>query len=750
MSESQPSPIPNDVVNAPTEQPGFRQMVNSVVVESGVGLPSLDTFHAAQYLAEDMSQDHKGRFHGPDGRLIPADEAKIVATVADPKTWVLDVSSEAKMHQAIDAETVTDLPSGVFKDAEIQAATRSFKTSHLEARANLEALKQQARDALDLSTAIKTELMNEELTYVSFAAEQATMIAAQPKIEQEVAERMSRLQAKGEGARGMAQANIREEITKRYQADAKAAGATAAGDRRTYIEANGGITELEAINKAAELEAWKQRMGVGGRGAVKHEAEKPEFTKLERPEHISMKDWLGLSVNERKRALANSAAVTDRNNTQATAGQTRNLDQNDEVTGEMIDEAAKENWLLSSRQLSQAENNYVQISAEMRQGHLGRIEGKGLRRWLATFASGISDKKSVEMDARVAEARKQYSEKLRSLQGAEAFNLEAEGNTSEEARIKLIDVTADKLIDLETAIFNRRTEMAEDQKMQALNRWLGKVWATRGRVAKGAVVAAPALVMGVAAGVVAGAVLTAPVAVIAAGAGVAYAGKKLGHAIDARANRSRVLNSKAYLASIDHTDTSSRNYRSRAMANEVLADATEEVEERTTAEVRQSQKNRKIAGSVGAIAAGIGFGAGLRIGRTVSAATNSDVPASEGQSNQSNPWRGGNGVSTPDSADTISAPDRLVIDPNASVSGAEIPSVDPNQLPYDFLRSVVPGNEMSTLSSALDPINAAHSTNFQLISVGDTVQLYNGTHALNPAQQAEFNRWIFEWLQTQG
>jgi hypothetical protein len=55
---------------------------------------------------------------------------------------------------------------------------------------------------------------------------------------------------------------------------------------------------------------------------------------------------------------------------------------------------------------------------------------------------------------------------------------------------------------------------------------------------------------------------------------------------------------------------------------------------------------------------------------------------------------------------------------------------------------MTPTHEWNTINHAMNVSNANHGTNYHLVNVGKTVQVYNGSHALNPTQQATFNAFM--------
>lgn len=250
MSERQPASIPQEIQSPAVSEYG--QMTAAVLQTVDGGVPSIDAYHAAQYLVEDMTIDANGRAHGPDGRLLNRQETYTIQSIAKPENWVFDPETEAKARQVVAAHTVADIPEGTFSSEDIKAATPSFRTSPLEARLKFEKLKADAEAGLALSTAIKNEWMQQELLPIGHATEKEYMASALTNIEAEVVGRMAKLQAQGEGARGMAESNMRTEITKRYEAQAKQAAADAMQARQEHIDSNGGITNLAEINAADE------------------------------------------------------------------------------------------------------------------------------------------------------------------------------------------------------------------------------------------------------------------------------------------------------------------------------------------------------------------------------------------------------------------------------------------------------------------------------------------------------------------
>jgi hypothetical protein len=247
-------------------------------------------------------------------------------------------------------------------------------------------------------------------------------------------------------------------------------------------------------------------------------------------------------------------------------------------------------------------------------------------------------------------------------------------------------------------------------------------------------VAVPAAAVGVAAGVAAAAVLAPAAALVAAGAATAYAGRKIGHYTAAGASRGRANTAEGNRALTNRAGDAVNHYEARANANtnlDTILDHTQYVERNTIEDVRENQGRRRVAAVVGSVAAGLGFAGGVALadGMNINAAGRPrGEEAVQAQAQPEQP-----------------APPATEAQP-APPAQPELPNVDTNQLPFDVAHEVVPGHEMEAIRGVMDPINQAHDTAYHLVRVDGHLEVYNGAHALNAAQQAQFNEYMLQTL----
>lgn len=390
--------------------------------------------------------------------------------------------------------------------------------------------------------------------------------------------------------------------------------------------------------------------------------------------------------------------------------------------------------------LSQAMQAYASVTAEQRNSHHGRIQGKGFMASARAFLRGLSKRRSDTKDALVAKRRDEYRMHLSELTG---MVQEHYGITGKNAHIQVVYTQANWLVALEASIFDQRTKQANKSHLAQLNTFLATQWEGKSKLRKYAVVAALPFVAGAYLGLVAAAMPLAAPASIAAAIGVGYGGRKLGQAHARSVNKGRVN-----LMDTDAEVGKARNWLNGLFEQGLMAvsesgiDIAEYTEQRTTEEVLANQTRRHKIGAVAATAAGVGFAAGRIAGGL---AFNHGSAPSGGE--QADP---GNGVT--------SGGEHSGIGGNAGVGGELHTTVttygdgfSTNNYPWDVANHYVGAdNAMDTVSRAVHTINGqVAGSPYSLHHVGSNLEVYRHGHAMSAAAQQRFNGIMVQALKLQ-
>ncbi|PID32168.1 hypothetical protein CR970_01805 [Candidatus Saccharibacteria bacterium] len=270
----------------------------------------------AQQLVAD--RDLTRNVDGPGADMLPDERQPLEAAAnRQEQLWGAESLPPADvLHAAANAKTVEELPDTVATPDEKRAA-KPLHSNPFTAGRNFDALKQRAADlasvkdeaadthrgAADVYAERRKQLLDGKMQAEQDSVRSAVMNGAVPDAEQEIAERLSKVQSTGV-AREIAANSIREIVANKY--------ATNRGD---HIDANGGAAVIEYINeqdaRAAKRQAFREHYGVGKVSAQQPSAvatvvdRRSQATKeLERPEGVSWKDWYNASSAERRRMVA--------------------------------------------------------------------------------------------------------------------------------------------------------------------------------------------------------------------------------------------------------------------------------------------------------------------------------------------------------------------------------------------------------------------------------------------------------------
>ncbi|HSD56448.1 MAG TPA: hypothetical protein VLA92_04835, partial [Candidatus Saccharimonadales bacterium] len=225
------------------------------------------------------------------------------------------------------AASVDDLPEMV-SDADRRSATRGFHTSHLDASAALNKIKEGARTELGEFDAKRQHAEHTEIQGERHRAGRSARRSATEELESTFEDRfnaaMESHKSLGEGAKAMLATNLREQMKREDAEHAQRVGAKAGQARVNYIEGRGGAEALrdirdeeslaarvaEEADKLEEKRAWQERMGVGeprgakqeGRDSVRISESASE--ELVRPDGVSGKDWISMNAQQKREAMA--------------------------------------------------------------------------------------------------------------------------------------------------------------------------------------------------------------------------------------------------------------------------------------------------------------------------------------------------------------------------------------------------------------------------------------------------------------
>ena len=330
MTETLLTPPITPAEQLPAAMP-FAEQVKQLNAEYTAKVPTPEELSQLQEVVGQLTGSHSDeQYQGPNGELVAKKDAEELRRVASDKNWLLNEGQSKDLTKISKAERLSDLPAALRKDVRkhkrdvmepdyltlTQVKDEASRRLTLD-RAIREANKADAKQHVDALRSERLSLldnrMTEELgnvrssTYQKVLKEQ--MAAAEAELARETAQNPDKLNVH----------YARQELTAKARKAAQEAADNAVRTRRLYIEDNGGAAAISHIKKeeaaAAEKEAFLKRLhgadyGKGKRTDTAKQSGVPTIAKLERPEGVPYKTWLGLSPDERKRAVA--ADLVDR------------------------------------------------------------------------------------------------------------------------------------------------------------------------------------------------------------------------------------------------------------------------------------------------------------------------------------------------------------------------------------------------------------------------------------------------------
>ncbi|HVW22995.1 MAG TPA: hypothetical protein VHB51_00705 [Candidatus Saccharimonadales bacterium] len=390
-----------------------------------------------------------------------------------------------------------------------------------------------------------------------------------------------------------------------------------------------------------------------------------------------------------------------------------------------LDLAYAENDLWDSRE------EYVRLCAEMRNGHLGRIGGGRWKKLMQRFFRGASElSRSQALDRRVQEARAAHREQFANL-ATLIQSRRVEAGEPLNIRETLVNAQLDDLRAIERRIRRAQQEQFAAERAPGIKGWVAEQWFRRGRFGKFMMVAIPAAAIGVTGGLAAAGLGLGGLLSTAAGIGTAYGGRKAGHKIAKTANAGFASTEQGIEQLTESAANREARFRNRAVRTEdAVIDHTEFVERGNTNRVEDNMRRRRLAGRVGAAVAGATFGfTRVHFDGGGSHATAAD-PNHAANGHAANTVHGGHGAHGAHGGH------------NGLGHAAHAEKINPNAYPWTVAHHMTPGHEWDTIHHAIKSANATKGTHYHLVNVGKTLQVYNGNHALNVAQQEAFNRYM--------
>ncbi|QQS20242.1 hypothetical protein IPL85_02215 [Candidatus Saccharibacteria bacterium] len=356
--------------------------------------------------------------------------------------------------------------------------------------------------------------------------------------------------------------------------------------------------------------------------------------------------------------------------------------------------------------------------------------------------NGVSNRGSNELDQQVEDARREYRAAYATVFNRRVAHLTTSNGeiTPEHRRAQLLNMHLDEAIGLENRILGLQQLQANTGRFSSLQNHIARKWSESGRFGKIVRVAIPAAALGLAGGLGVAALGVAWLGTLAGGVAAAYGGRKIGHGIAGAASRHYANTSAGETALSNRSQELYERFGGAtvdAAQRGTFSDQTILVEGHTSEIVHRNQRRRAAAGAVGTLAASVGFGLGRWTGSNVIhhdapvQSTYGDVYPNDqpGQGTNADKWW----------LDNSSA--------NNSGAGGSASTLDTNQYPWQLAHGAAPGHEVDSIRQAMEAANQGGG-HYNLHQVGNTLQVYDGNHALNAAQQAQFNEFmakLFGW-----
>ena len=302
----------------------------------------------------------------------------------------------------------------------------------------------------------------------------------------------------------------------------------------------------------------------------------------------------------------------------------------------------------------------------------------------------------------------------------------------------------------ETRVLEHQMELSQPARGHPLQFWLAEHWMEWGKSRRAAVVAAPALFLGLGAGAVT-AFLGLPVVVLAgAGIGTAAAGRYMGGRIAKAVNRHRAATDKGYEQLYNNASARIARYRGYYLGEAVerpedgsdWADITAVYEAGTRQAAQENARRFHAAQALGGIAAGAGF-----------AAANLAMHAPQfaqamAQAHTQSTHHAGQAVTAGEHiaglhTNSVQVPHSVVPHPPAGLAH-EYPWTAATQWNSAHHIVTTPDKVWSTLHHAAAAYNQSHGTNFgYVLHSNGTWWLQNGAQQLTSDQLASFNTYLW-------
>lgn len=276
---------------------------------------------------------------------------------------------------------------------------------------------------------------------------------------------------------------------------------------------------------------------------------------------------------------------------------------------ELVD--AKDKLADIERQVAGLESEFAKLSASQRNADVGRLaEGGRVKKWLRKHLPGLKGKveKSNQTDAEIKTAMDTLNQaKLEAAKLADKV-FELSGATEAERREYGELGHAKELLRLSQAIQSERESQNPNSKF-----WnkLADRWSRAGKFQKVAIVAVPALAVGLTGGAAAAAFGLSGLGLKAAGLATAVVGKNIGKGIGSRVNRglgsTEAGKTQAKEKFEEQLTTLKQTYDS---GENVFGKDTEMIDQDTLEITRANRSRRNKAKAIGGIAAGLGFAVG--------------------------------------------------------------------------------------------------------------------------------------------
>jgi|GEM_PF-7020446 len=266
---------------------------------------------------------------------------------------------------------------------------------------------------------------------------------------------------------------------------------------------------------------------------------------------------------------------------------------------------------IAEREVARLESEFAKLSASQRNADVGRLaEGGRVRKWLRSHIPGLKGRieKHNQTDAEITRVKEELNRvKLESYKLADKV-MELQGMDESERRTAGIAGHIFEIDDLNKMIQQQRE--AQNPNSKFWNK-IADRWSKAGKFQKAAIVAIPALAVGLTGGAAAAAFGLSGLGLKGAGLATAWAGKSIGKGIGSRMNRglagTEAGRAQAATKNAEQIETLKQTY---AAGGNVLGKDTELIDQDTAEVTQANRRRRNRAKAIGGIAAGVGFAIG--------------------------------------------------------------------------------------------------------------------------------------------